>query len=251
MLAVDLAPWQIGIIGIALVFSGLIKGATGAGAPIFAIPVMAAIVDIKFAILAMLVPNLMTNIWQAHRFRNRQPERRFLWRYVGGGAVGVIVGTVLLTTLSLDVLSIVVSASVLIYVAFRLSRPDWKLSMDRASRLAVPAGISAGILQGATGLAAPALLTFLNALRLERMTFVATVSLVFVTFTVVHLISLGIGGLITIEAIFVSAIALAPIAAGMALGTRLLTILSARAFDRIVLLLLCVIAAWNIIQVLS
>tara|TARA_A100001391_G_scaffold117764_1_gene79806 strand:+ start:26439 stop:27221 length:783 start_codon:yes stop_codon:yes gene_type:complete len=246
--ALGLSAWQIVVIALALFLSGVIKGATGAGTPILAVPVMAAVVDVRFAILTMLMPNLLTNIWQAFRFREHQPERQFLWKYVIAGGLGVAAGTLVLATVDTGILSIVVSLSVLVYVGIRLSRPNWSLSLSAGKRLAVPAGLAAGILQGSTGLAAPALLSFLNALRLERLTFVATVSLVFVTFSVVHTGSLAIGGFITMPAILISFLAVAPIAVGMSVGTRILALINAATFDRTILGLLTVIAVWNIVQ---
>lgn len=247
---ISLEPWQFLVIGAALALSGVIKGATGAGAPIFAIPTMAAIVDVRFAILTMLMPNLLSNIWQAVHFRSYQPDRRFLWPYVGFGGVGVALGSALLVTLSADVLAILVSVGAGAYVVFRLAKPGWRLSMATGRRFAAPAGFGAGLFQGATGLAAPVLLTFLNALRLERLTFVATVSLVFLVFAAVQITSLTVGGLVTLETLAISLIALAPMALGMVIGHRLLAIVSAAVFDKMVLALLSVIVTLNVIGII-
>ena len=56
------------IIAILVAFSlgGILKGATGAGAPIITIPVIAAFYDVRIAVIIMVIPNLLTNIGQLY-----------------------------------------------------------------------------------------------------------------------------------------------------------------------------------------
>ena len=49
---------------VAFALGGILKGATGAGAPIITIPVIAAFYDVRIAVIIMVVPNLLTNIGQ-------------------------------------------------------------------------------------------------------------------------------------------------------------------------------------------
>ena len=54
---------------VAFALGGILKGATGAGAPIVTIPVIAAFYDVRIAVIIMVVPNLLTNIGQLYQFR--------------------------------------------------------------------------------------------------------------------------------------------------------------------------------------
>ena len=45
---------------IAFALGGILKGATGAGAPIVTIPVIAAFYDVRVAVIIMVIPNLLT-----------------------------------------------------------------------------------------------------------------------------------------------------------------------------------------------
>jgi len=225
-----------------LFMGGILKGVTGAGAPIIAIPVMAAILDLPTAVMIMLLPNLLTNIGQSWQFRSHQPERRFLWPYLAGGACGVLLGTALLTGLPSRGLDMLVAGAVLLYVAFRLVKPGWTVSGALARTLAAPAGVAAGVLQGATGLSAPATLSFLGAVRLPRPAFVATVALLFLIFSTVHITALTILGVFTFTLALISLCALAPILLGMQVGSRLSARIDHVTFDRVVLCLLVVVA---------
>ncbi|MFN7225036.1 MAG: sulfite exporter TauE/SafE family protein [Paracoccaceae bacterium] len=233
---------ELSLILFSLFLGGVLKGVTGAGAPIVAIPVIAAIVDLPTAVMIMLVPNALTNIRQATVFRASLPERRFLLPYLAGGAAGVLVGTALLTGLPSRGLDLLVACAILLYVGFRLAKPSWGLSRAVADRLAVPAGAVAGVLQGATGLSAPATLGFLNAVKFARPTFVATVALLFLVFSAVHILSLAVLGVFTLAIAFLSFLALAPILIGMAAGGRLGNRIPQTTFEYVVLTLLAAIA---------
>ena len=55
-------PIIIIAIVIAFALGGILKGATGAGAPIITIPVMTAFYDVRIAVIIMVIPNFITNI---------------------------------------------------------------------------------------------------------------------------------------------------------------------------------------------
>lgn len=234
---------EITAILFSLLLGGIVKGVTGAGAPIIAIPVVAALVDLPTAVMVMLVPNALTNIKQALMFRKALPENRFLIPYLIGGGLGVLVGTALLTSLSTRGLELLVACAVLLYVIFRLAKPSWGLSREYADRLALPAGAVAGLLQGATGLSAPATLGFLSAAKLARPAFVGTVAILFLVFSIVHIVSLAFLNIFTTEIALISLMALAPILLGMRVGHHFAARIPHKTFEYIVLALLVTVAA--------
>lgn len=201
-------------------------------------PALVALFDVRFAIAVMVMPNILTNAWQAWRFRASLPASRFTIPLVAGGILGVCAGTFLLSIVPAEDLSILVAVSVAGYVVLRLAKPDWKIGMPAAMHLALPAGMAAGFLQGASGLSAPISVTFLNAMRLERSTFVATISLFFTTFGFAQLIALLSSHLLSASDIAYSFLALIPIWAAMPLGARLARHISPQVFDRFILTLL-------------
>src|SRR5690606_18793843 len=188
--------FEAGVVALCLAAGGVLKGATGAGAPLLAVPALAAFFDVRFAVVVMLIPNLATNAWQAVRYRRNLPEGTFTAPLLLGGVVGIILGTLALKNLQSSLLSLVMAAAVLGYVALRLARPHWRLEMAQAKWLALPAGTAAGALQGAAGLSAPVSITFLNAMQMGRERFIAAISALFVTFTIVQLLAISLSGLL-------------------------------------------------------
>jgi uncharacterized membrane protein YfcA len=234
--------FEIAVVVVCLAAGGVLKGATGAGAPILAVPALAAFFDVRFAVIVMLVPNLSTNAWQAWRFRERMPERSFILPLVAGGGCGIVLGTFALKTFASDQLSLLVAAAVLFYVGLRLARPHWALGMGPAKLLAFPAGTMAGILQGAAGLSAPVSITFLNAMQLGRERFIAAISALFTTFTAIQIVALHMNGLIRPGEIWYSLFALLPVSLAMPAGAWVARRVDPKTLDRLILAVLTVIA---------
>jgi len=233
---------EIAVISVCLALGGVLKGATGAGGPILAIPALAAIFDVPFAVAILIMPNFATNAWQVSHYRGSRPATAFLLLFIGGGAIGAVAGTWLLASLTSDTLLAVLGLCVLLYIALRLARPHFRLPDAVARGLAWPAGFGGGVLQGATGLSAPIALTFLNAVRLERPVHMFTISTLFLVFVIVQLPALGYAGILTPERLMLSTLAVVPTVLAMPLGKYLGSRLPAWAFDRLILALLAVLA---------
>lgn len=228
------------IIGLAL--GGLLKGATGAGAPIIAVPVMAMYFGVPIAVTMFAIPNLLSNFWQAWRYRKEQLPLPFMFMFAGGGAAGTLIGTVLLANLPGSALTLIVAFAVFIYVAFRLMHPDWVLRYPLAEKLSLAIGIIGGTLYGASGVSAPVTLSFLNAMRLERRQFIATIAMFFTMMAVVQIPALFAYGIMDAHKFLISATALLPIVAFMPVGSWLARHISRDIFDKLVLILLTAIA---------
>ncbi len=164
MIALD--PSSYVAIFAALALGGVLKGATGAGVPVIAVPVIAAFVDVRFAVMVMVVVNLMTNTRQIWTFRDTRLPEGFALRFGLAGAVGALIGTGLLVWLPEEVLSAMLAGLVFAYIGLRLARPDFRLSMEVARRFVIPVGAIGGVFQGAAGISAPVSVSFLNAIRL-------------------------------------------------------------------------------------
>lgn len=236
----DLAT--IAVIFAALSLGGMVKGATGAGAPVIAVPVMAAFFDVRFAVVVMAAPSLVMNLWQLWHFRRSHLPEGFPLRLGIAGGAGTVAGTALLATLPVEALSLVIAGTIVAYIALRLARPDFRVPWQVARRVVVPVGAVAGLLQGAAGVSAPVSVGFLNAMRLERPAFIATISALFTAMALVQLPALAGFGLLTPHLLALSAAAFFPLVAFMPLGGWLARRISPKAFDRLVLGLLTVLA---------
>ena len=240
MLLLD--PVLVGVAVAVYVFGGIMKGATGAGTPVLAVPATAALVDIQFAVVAFILPAILTNTWQAFNLRKQWLPPRFMVLFVGSGGLGVIAGTYALKELPADQLTLALAVVVVLYIAFRVTNRGWVLKYAPALRLSAPLGLIGGVLQGATGVSAPATVTFLNAMRLERLAFAGTISLFFLVLAVVQAYQVYVLGMFTQDRLILGVIATMAVFSGMWIGGILGRYMSKTVFDHALLGLLGVIA---------
>ncbi|PKP84841.1 MAG: sulfite exporter TauE/SafE family protein [Alphaproteobacteria bacterium HGW-Alphaproteobacteria-2] len=228
---------------LSLALGGILKGATGAGAPVVAIPVLALFYGVEFAVTTLMVSNLVSNIVQGWAYRADVLPARFTARFALAGLLGAALGTWALARLPAEALELAVAGMVVLYIAFRVARPGWRLGMGWGERLAAPAGLMGGVMQGAAGISAPISLTFLNALGLERRVFVGTISVFFVAMSLSQIPALVGLGIMTWERFWISCGAFVVILGFMPVGNWLGKRVSKDTFDRLTLVLLAAIAA--------
>ena len=227
---------------LSLGLGGVLKGATGAGAPIIAVPSLAILFDVPTAIAIFSLPNLLTNIWQGWTFRKEQKSKILVWSFGGFGMLGMALGTYFLTILSLEKLENALGLIVLLFVAVKILNPHWVLMRHLGIKIAPITGFLAGVLQGTTGLSAPISLSFLNAMRLERSEFIATIAVFFGLAALPQIALLIYFNILTPYLSFWSLLGLLPVVGFMPLGQYLAKKWPNHVFDRIILLLLTIIA---------
>lgn len=226
----------------ALGLGGFIKGATGLGLPLVSVPALVGLLGVPHTLALMTVPLLITNVWQVWRFYPHRHGTDFLLLLVPAGMIGVGLGTWALTKLPLQFLSLVLAALVAIYIGLHLTRPHLRVPQAHRGGLSALVGLVAGALQATTGISGPVSVTFIHALGLTRDAFVFAVSVMFLLFTVAQVAALTAAGLMTWRHLLEGCLALVPITLMMPLGSRAAAMLSREAFDRLILLLLAVIA---------
>ena len=235
-------PVIIVAIFIAFALGGILKGATGAGAPIVTIPVMAAFYDVRIAVIIMVIPNLLTNIGQLYQFRKTILPRFFTISFALGGGIGAFLGTILLVNLPIKILTLSVASIVIIYILLKLIVPSWKLNYIKAKKLVFLMGAGGGILQGSAGLSAPISITFLNSMKLERNQFIPTISVYFGVMSIFQMPTLYFYDFLNLETIIMSCISTIVLMAFMPFGSWIAKSVSKDSFDKITLILLGFIA---------
>ena len=230
------------LVGFAFAMGGILKGATGVGAPLVAVPVMATFQDVRFAVAVFVLPNLITNFIQAIAYRKALKNKIFLFTLSASAATGAFAGSLALYQASTSLLELIMAVLVLVYIGFRFYKPDWQLSMQTARQINIPVGILAGFLQGALGISAPATLTFLNAIKFERSEFIVIVSAFFFTMSVIQLPTLTYLGIMKIDHYMLGFLAVIPLVISMPIGAIILRHASQDLFDKLILFILLGVA---------
>ncbi len=225
------------IIAIAITVGAFIKGATGGGLPQVAIPVMAVFIGVERAVVLMAIPGVLSNGWLVWTLRDVRRQTRDLPMLLATGVVGAVIGTVLLKSLDGRILSAVLAAVVVLYVAIALLHPGFTLSSGVTRVASPPVGLAAGGLQGATGISGPLVTTYLHGFGLLPRAYVFSLAVMFFVPAVVQTITLAAVGLYTQSRLVESLLALIPIAIALPLGSRAARRLSPATFQKITLVL--------------
>ncbi|MHA6346350.1 sulfite exporter TauE/SafE family protein [Roseivivax sp. CAU 1761] len=236
------SPEGLAAVFAALFLGGLVKGATGAGLPVVAIPVISAVYDVRVAVALMVTPNIVTNVWQIWRHRAEAVAGGFGWRFAAWGALGAAVGTVLLVRLPLSAVQLAMAALILCYIALRIARPDAAITAGQADRLVGWAGCTGGVLQGAMGISSPVSVTFLSAMRLSRGAFIHSISCYFAIMSLAQAAVQLPLGLLTPPLALLGLATLVPMLLALQLGDRIGRRVGAQVFDRTILVLLALLS---------
>lgn len=184
--------WQAwAVIVVALAAGGLTKGMTGLGLPGIAVPIMAAFLGVEQAVMIMVMPTLITNLWLTWRLRDCYREVPEVPRVAIAGVPGIALGAAVLYLASEKFLATVLALWVLAYLVLRFVHPQLSLARKTRLRLALPVGFASGTLQGATGICAPVIVPYVDAIGANPRTYVFTFSAVFMSLSLTHLVILG------------------------------------------------------------
>lgn len=222
----------------AIAIGAFVKGATGGGLPLIAIPVMAVFLGVERSVVLMAIPGVVSNGWLVWTHRETRASTRDLPVLISTGVVGAVAGTVLLQRLPSRALSGVLAAVIVVYIVVATLHPGLTFS-PRATRIASPpVGLVSGAMQGSTGISGPLLSTYLHGYQLAPRAYVFSLSVLFFVGALVQAIALAALGLYSSSRLSESLLALIPIALTLPLGSRAARRLSPRAFQRVVLVLL-------------
>jgi uncharacterized membrane protein YfcA len=231
--------------------AALIKGAIGFGFPSLATPLLSLFVDVKTAVVLLILPNIvMDGIQFARRGAPLATVRRF-GSLLLSGAVGIVLGTRVLTLLSPRAATLILALFVLIFVTLSATGLAPKVPARWEPWLSPLAGFAAGVIGGVTNSPATALVLYFQGIGLSKHDFISSVAFTFFFYKLVQLGAVTWYGLLPWSLLWAS-VALTVVAlAGFAVGLRLQDRLDQRTFNRAVLVFLAVLGAWLLFRSLG
>jgi len=159
-----------------------------------------------------------------------------------GAIPGVVIGTYMLATADPDLIALGMAIFITIYIAFRLTNPQFSIRDRVFHAIAAPVGVIGGFMQGVAGLSGPLALALLNATRLERSAFIANISLFFLVSSVIQLPALFGGGLLSWQILGLSILAVFPLVGAVPLGNAAGKRLNRERFNQVILVLIAILA---------
>jgi hypothetical protein len=236
------------LVAAAVLLAAFIKGAIGFGFPSLATPLLSLAVDVKTAVVVLILPNIvMDGIQFVRRGAPLDTVRRFAPLLLSG-AVGIVLGTRVLTLLSPRAAMLVLGAFVLGFVTLSATGVTPRVPARWERWLSPPAGFVAGVIGGVTNSPATALVLYFHAIGLTKHEFVASVAFAFFFYKLVQLGAVTWFGLLPWSLVGPSLALIAVALAGFALGLRVQDRLDQRSFNRAVLGFLAALGAWLLVR---
>jgi hypothetical protein len=208
------------------------------------------VVDVKTAVAALVIPNLVMDGLQLRRQGPLGATPRRLAPLLVFTMLGTIVGTKLLVVLSGRTATLILGAFVLGFVALDLARFSPRVPAGWERLLAPPVGLAAGVMGGITNAPGTALALYFVALGMDKREFVRSIAFTFLVVKAVQLASLGWYGLLGWPLVLGSLGLTAAGLAGFGLGVRVQDRLDQRAFNRGVLVFLATLGVWLVVRTL-
>ena len=224
------------------VLGGSVKGALGVGLPLVAVPLLSLWLPSPQAIAMLAVPVLSSNLWQAMEGKRfMQSLKRFR-----GLILAQLMATVLTVRMTLAMtssqLNVMLALALLLAVGLMAFQPTLRISPKQEHLAGTGVGLFSGLLGGVSSITGPVVITYLLSLRLERDTFIRSISVIyFVGALPLYSAMLWFGRLEVLD-FAMSTVALVPMAAGLAIGKMLRLWLNEAVFRKILLAFLALLA---------
>lgn len=230
----------------------LIKGVVGMGGPLLAVPFIASITSVEHAVVVLSLGNMVSNGWLLWEHRSGARGTGFVMiPFLSMGTAATIAGTWLLTEVDDRILSVIIALVIVGYIWRYLADPDFALKRETVRWTAAPMGVVGGGLLGATGTAGPLIATYLHAIRLGRSSFVHMMSVTFLVFGLIQLVTLVVLGAFTPERTEQAVLAIALVTVMTAIGIRIGRRLNQKGFELVVLALLAFAAGRLLLSALG
>lgn len=234
---------EFALVMLVIAFAYTVKGVAGMGGPLLAVPFIASITSVEYAVVVLSLANMVSNGWLLWEHRAGAKGTAFVMiPFLAVGTLAVIAGTWMLTAIDDRILSVVIALVIVGYIWRYVADPEFGLERETARRAAAPMGLVGGGLLGATGTAGPLIMTYLHSIRMSRASFIHMMSLTFTVFGLIQLVTLALLGSFTPERTAQALWAIVPVAVMTAVGIRIGRLINQKTFERVVLVLLGIAA---------
>ncbi|NEW99598.1 sulfite exporter TauE/SafE family protein [Rhodopseudomonas sp. BR0G17] len=220
------------IIAAVFAFAGFIKGVIGLGLPTVSIGLLAVAMPPAQAVAIVIVPAIVTNIWQTFAGSYLRDILRRLWPLLVGTVIGIRLGAGLMTGPYARYGSLVLGVLLVAYGILGLSKRSFHVAPNREKWIGGPVGLITGVISAATGVQVIPSMPYLQAIGMEKDELVQALGVFFTTATLALAVNLTDAGLLSTATALPGLIALAAAFAGMFGGQAVRTRMHPDTFRR-------------------
>jgi uncharacterized membrane protein YfcA len=243
----SVAAW----VGLTFLAAGLVKGVVGMGLPTVAMGVLRLVMAPAAAAVMLVVPSLVTNVWQLFAGPAFGPLLRRLATMMLAVFAGTVLGIGVLTGPSGSLASAGLGVVLALYGVVGLVGPRFTVPARAEPWLSPLVGLVTGLISGATGVFVIPAVPYLGSLGLAKEELIQALGLSFTVSTVALACALGLSGHLQLAAATSSLLAVIPALAGMFIGQRVRGKLQPEAFRKWFFACLVLLGAYMFVRALG
>jgi uncharacterized membrane protein YfcA len=220
------------LITAAFLLAGFIKGVLGLGLPTVSMGLLAVTMPPGQALAIVIVPAIVTNIWQTFVGPYLRDIVARLWPLMVGTVIGIWLNAGLLTGPYAPYGTVILGLLLVIYAIVGLNKFHFKVARRDEKWIGGIVGVTTGLIAAATGVQVIPSMPFMQAIGMERDELVQALGVFFTVATVALAFNLTTSGLMTAATALPGAIAMVASFTGMFIGQAVRTRMQPDAFRR-------------------
>jgi hypothetical protein len=220
------------LVAAAFLFAGLIKGVIGLGLPTVSMGLLAVTMPPSHALAIVIVPAIVTNIWQTFVGPYLRDIIRRLWPLMVGTVIGIWLNAGMLTGPYARYGTIVLGVLLVVYAIVGLSKFSFTVARSDEKWVGGIVGVLTGVVSAATGVQVIPSMPFMQAIGMEKDELVQALGVFFTVATVALAFNLTSAGLLSAATALPGAVAMAAAFAGMYIGQAVRSRMQPEAFRR-------------------
>lgn len=206
-----------------------IRGITGFGSGLIAIPILALMLPLQIVVPMIGLLDYLASLSHGMKHR-RQIAMKEILPLIPFTLIGVLAGLYLLKEVDSQLLSRVLGGFVLIYAFYSLFAKEFKGECRRV--WSAPAGIMGGAVGTLFGTGGPFYIIYLQMRRLDKTGFRATIATIFLLDGTSRIIGYSLSGLYSLETLWLMLISIPLMGISLYIGGHIHTEISAQGFRR-------------------
>ena len=220
------------LIAAAFLLAGFVKGTIGLGLPTVSMGLLAVTMPPARALAIVIVPAIVTNIWQTFVGPYLRDIIARLWPLMVSTVVGIWLNAGMLTGPYARYGTIVLGLLLVIYAIVGLSKFSFKVARSDEKWVGGIVGLVTGVVSAATGVQVVPSMPFMQAIGMEKDELVQALGVFFTVATVALAFNLTSAGLLDAATALPGAVAMACAFAGMFIGQAVRSRMRPEAFRR-------------------
>jgi uncharacterized membrane protein YfcA len=206
------------LIAAAFLLAGFVKGVIGLGLPTVSMGLLAVTMQPSHALAIVIVPAIVTNIWQTFVGPYLRNIVRRLWPLMVGTVIGIWLNSGMLSGPYARYGTIVLGVLLVIYAIFGLGKFSFSVAPSNEKWIGGLVGLITGLVSAATGVQVVPSMPFMQAIGMEKDELVQALGVFFTVATVALAFNLASAGLLSASTALPGAVAMAAAFTGMFVG---------------------------------